>query len=875
MWWRRRDREADLEREISSDLELEAAELEDRGLAPHAARAAARRAFGNVTLTKEEARAMWTWTTVEIVIQDFRHAIRSLRKSPGFTLTALLTLALGIGASTAVFTIVDSVLLKPLPYPDSGRLAAVWERVRLFGGDAGDPVGPNPRHVDYWQKRVQTFAGLAVGRQVALPVITGADHPRLVGAVVCTANLLDVLGIKPVMGRGMVDADDRPGAEPVAVITYSLWQSLFHGDPDVLQKTLRFANGDRRIVGILPAGFYFPSGTELRSFRRAGQTITGGIAPEVVIPAGLNVGGFPWNGNYGNFVTLGRLRPGSSVTQAQSELNAIAPQIVAEGKFGDGKPGTLLAVVQPMQEAIVGDSQRGLWFMMAAVLGLMLMACVNLANAQLGRSLARSRDGAVRTALGAARWRLVWSSLAENLTLSIAGGTGGVLLAYATLNVFRLSAPIDLPRLATVHLNWTVLLFAVGLILGATILSGMLPALRLMTADPHGALQQNSGRSVGSRYGNRVRRLLIGVQVCGCTALLLVTGLFSKSLLNLMKQDRGFDTAHVTVAEARLTPRLYQTDQSRIAFQDAVLENLRAIPGAQSAGMVSAMPLDGESWIEPIRRVDRPNLETPMINLRWVSPGYFETTRQRLVAGRFFEERDRNQDNTVLSESEARVLFGAENPVGAQVFMQGKTFTVIGVVADSRNTSLKATPPRMAYVHYAHRTPYVSFFVVRGPESVGAAMRDAIWKRDPGATIARVKSLESQVADSVGTERFQAALMMAFGFAALLLAMLGIYGVLSYSVAARKQEIGVRMALGASRGSVYRLTFGEVGAPVISGLVAGVTASVMVGRVIRASLYGVDAVEPVVIAAVIAILVMSAAVAAFVPARRAASVHPV
>jgi predicted permease len=871
---RQRDREQDLEREIRADLELEAAELEEQGLAPDAARAAARRAFGNVALTKEEVRAMWSWTTVEIVMQDFRHAIRNLRKSPGFTLTALLTLALGIGASTAVFTIVDSVLLKPLPYPDSGRLVAVWERVRSLGGDRAEPTGPNPRHVDYWQKRVQSFAGMAVGRQIALPVMVGSDHPRLIGTVVCTANLLDVLGIQPAMGRGMVEADDAPGAPPVALITHSLWQSLFHGDPEVLGKTLRFTNGDRRIVGVLPSGFYFPSGTELRSFRRAGQTITGGLPTEVVFPAGLNVGGFPWNGNYGNFVTLGRLRPEFSLAQAQSELNAIAPQIVAEGKIGDGKPGTLLATVQPMQEAIVGDSRSGLWFLMAAVLGLMLMACVNLANAQLGRSLARSRDGALRTALGAARWRLVWSALAENLALSIVGGAGGVLLAYTALNVFRLSAPIDLPRLVTVHVNWTVLLFAIGLTVGATVLSGTLPALRVMTADPHGALQQNSGRSMGSRHGNRMRRLLIGVQVCGCTALLLVTGLFSKSLLNLLHQDRGFDAGQVTVAEARLTPRFYQTDQSRIAFDDAVLENLRAIPGALSAGLVSAMPLDGESWIEPVQRMDQPKLETPMINLRWVSPGYFETTRQRLLAGRFFEERDRNVDSTVLSESEAKTLWGAGNPVGGQVKMQGKTFTVIGVVADSRNTSLKNAPPRMAYVLYTHRTPYTAFFVVRGPEGVGPAMREAIWKRDPGATIARVKSLDSQVADSVGTERFQTSLMLGFGVAALLLAMLGIYGVLSYSVATRKQEIGVRMALGASRGSVYRMTFGQVGAPVILGLAAGLGVSVLAGRLIRTALYGVDVVEPTVIAVVVGVFAMSAALAAFVPARRAASVDP-
>jgi predicted permease len=504
----------------------------------------------------------------------------------------------------------------------------------------------------------------------------------------------------------------------------------------------------------------------------------------------------------------------------------------------------------------------------------MLMACVNLANAQLGRVLARSRDGAVRTALGAAKWRLVWNVVAENLLLAGSGGVGGVLVAYGALQMFRRSAPIGLPRLAEVHLNVTVLLFSMALTIGATVLSGILPALRMLAADPQAALQQGSGRSIGSRQANRLRRLLIGVQVCGCTALLLITGLFSKSLFHLLSQERGFDAGQVTAAEVRLTPQAYGKEQSRISFNESTLENLRALPGVQSAAMVSAMPLDGESWIEAVQRVDRPQLETPLINFRWVSPGYFETTRQRLVAGRFLEDRD--VKGVILSETEAKALWGADNPIGGQVKIEGRTFTVVGVVADSRNTSLKAPPARMAYVHYKDRPPYTLFFLVRSAqaEAPAAAIREAIWKYDPAATIARVKTLDAQVTDSVATERFQTSVMLAFGLAALLLAMLGIYGVLSYSVATRKQEIGVRVALGASRGSVYALTFGEVGIPVGAGIAAGLAASLLAGRVIRTALYGVHLVDPVVIVTVVGLFVAAAALAAFIPARRAASVDP-
>jgi len=403
-----------------------------------------------------------------------------------------------------------------------------------------------------------------------------------------------------------------------------------------------------------------------------------------------------------------------------------------------------------------------------------------------------------------------------------------------------------------------------------------LPALRLLNADPQASLQQSCNRSIGSRQGNRLRRWLIGLQVAGCTALLLVTGLFSKSLLHLLGEEKGFDTSQIAVAEVRLTPQSYDKDQSRINFDDAVLANLRAIPGVQSAAMVSAMPLGGESWIEGVQRVDKPNLETPLINFRWVSPGYFETTRQRLVVGRFFEERDRNLSNVVLSEGEAKALWGGGDPIGGQVKIEGRVFTVIGVVADSRSTSLKTPPARMAYVHYKDRPPFPSYFLIRAANAgaLASAMRQAIWKYDPEVTIARVKTLDAQLTDSLATERFETLVLLSFGAAALLLAMLGIYGVLSYSVVTRKQEIGVRMALGATRAKVYALTFAEAGAPVFAGVIVGLAASLLAGRAIQTLLYGTQAVDAPVILMVTGLFLLSAAAAAVLPARRAASVEP-
>ncbi|PYU09619.1 MAG: hypothetical protein DMG37_22785, partial [Acidobacteria bacterium] len=873
-WWRRREREQDLEREIRSDLELEAEEQEANGFSPEDARYAARRAFGNVTWVKEEVRVMWGWTLWETIFRELRYAARTLRKSPGFAATAFLTLALGIGASTAVFTVVDSVLLKPLAFQESGRLVACWESVRFLGDGV---TGPNPRHVEVWRRRATAFSGLTYLRYAAMGLTLGAEHPRLTSAVVTLPNLFEILQVHALQGRTFVPGDRVQGYDNVAVLTYPLWQELFHGDPGAVGTTIRLGDVSRQVVGVLPANFHFPSGSALRSFRRADQSVSVAPDPAIFIPAALDITKFPWNGNYGNWIALGRLNPGMTLAQASAQLNTIQAQILDDPAWpADRRAGALGAWVQPMQEAMIADSRTALWLLMGAVLGLMLIACLNLANAQLGRALTRSRESAVRTALGAAKWRLMWSVLAENLLLAALGGATGILLAKAALSLFMRDTPVGLPRLSEIHLNLSVLLFSILLTIGASVLAALLPGVRLLTVDPQASLQQSSSRSFGSRHSNRLRRWLIGLQVAGCTGLLLVTGLFSKSLLHLLGEEKGFDTSDVAVAEVRLTPQSYGEDQSRVNFDDAVLANLRAIPGVEAAAMVSAMPLGGESWIESVQRVDKPGMESPLINFRWVSPGYFETTRQRLVAGRFFEERDRTLSNVVLSEGEAKVLWGNEDPVGGQVKIEDRTFTVIGVVADSRNTSLKTPPARMAYVHYKDRPPFATYFLARGPNAgrLIISMREAIWKYDPEVTIARVKTLGAQLTDSLATERFETLVLVSFGAAALLLAMLGIYGVLSYSVVTHKQEIGVRMALGATRAKVYALTFGEASTPVFAGVITGLVASLLAGRSIQNLLYGTHAVDPSIILIVTALLLFSAAAAAFLPARRAASVDP-
>jgi predicted permease len=871
-WFARKRVERELAAEMAAHIDEKIEDLVEQGISPEAAHAAVHKQFGNQTLQQENSREAWGWNGLERFAKDLRFAFRQLAKAPAFTLTALLTLALGIGASTVVFTLVDSVVLKPLSYRNSGELVVAWERVRFLSNQR---VGPNPRHVDLWRTRATAFAGLTLLQQGARGVALGAEHPRVVGSVAATPELFSVLKVEPLLGRTFRPEDGVAGRDNIAVVTYSLWQSLFQGDPNIIGRTIRVAETPRQIIGVLPEDFHFPNENALRPFGSK-QSLSRVLEPALFLPAVINLSDFEWNGSYGNWIALGRLKPDVSPAQADAQLASVETQVLAQMAAGqrDPRPGALQAFTQPLQAAVVSDSKTAVWLLMAAVTGLLLIACLNLANAQLGRAVVRQHEAALRSALGASKWRLLTSALAENLMLAAIGGLAGIALAVCVLSFLRRSSSVDLPRLSEVHLNTIVLCFSLAVTLGACLLFGVAPALRLMRADPQTALQQNNSRTIGS---HRLRVWLIAMQVFGCTVLLLVTGLFSKNLFHLLYQERGFETGRVAVASVSLSRKNYDSPASRIAFDDVVLQQLRIIPGVEEAALLSAMPLEGESFIEDLHRTDRLRQDVPLVNLRWVSRGYFETIHEKLIAGRLFEERDRNLHGIIISQSEARALWPNGDAVGAQVLTEGRKFTVIGVVADARSTSLKSPPANMAYAHYTDRPPYDPVFLVRGKHSgdwLLAAMRQAIWSHTPDIAISRVKTLDAQVNDSLAPERFQTFVLLAFAAAALLLAMLGIYGVLNYAMLSRRQEIGVRLALGATRRQIYALVFGEGGTAVSVGLAAGLIASLLAVRFLQKLLYGIRTVDPSVIAAVVVLFVTAALAAAFLPARRAASVDP-
>jgi predicted permease len=810
------------------------------------------------------------------LLQDIRYGLRQLRKSPSFILTAVLTLAFGIGATTALFSVVDGVLLKPLAYRDSGRLVVIWERIR-FLEKLFPYIGASPRHEDIWRRQSTAFSDLTLLQQASTGVSLGSsDHPQLVGRIITQPNLLDILGVQPILGRNFLPDETVKGHEHVVIISWHLWQTLFNGDPSIIGKGIQITGMPYQVIGVLPQNFYFPKANELNPSPVSRQLPDNEIVTPLVIDPTKSFG---WNSDYGNYVTLGRLKPGISIGQATENLNVLADYIahqIPPDQLDGPVKGALSIYIQPMKEVIVGRTSTRLWLLMAAVLSVLLIACINLANAQLARLVSRDREAAVRSALGASAAHLLQSALAEVCILSLAGGTLGVALAIFAVHRFAGYAQVAIPRTGAITVNFTVLALSVLLTVGATFIFGVLPALRVLRIKPAQALQ-GIGRTSGSRRSGLLRRTLVGAQVFACTTLLLVAGLFAKSLIHLSSMDRGFSTGHIVAADVYLQGNTFGEDKDRASFDDGVLEKLRALPGVQSASLVSYMLLTGDSWIDGVVPVGKAANQSQLANYRWVSPGYFTTLQQRILEGRPLDEHDRNAKNAVISETTAKAVWPGQSPINRQFKRNGNTLTVVGVVADAHNNSLRAAPVNMVYLPYWDNPPYSTYFLVRStqdPMQLIESVRSTIWSYNSNVTIARVHTLDSQLSDSLAPEHLETGIFAAFGAAALLLALLGIYGTLSYSVEARTQEVGIRMALGATRQSVYRLMLGTIVAPVTAGLILGCLTSFGIGRSLASLLYGTKPTDLTVILPVVAIFAIAAIIATSLPCRRAAMIEP-
>ena len=806
-------------------------------------------------------------------LQDLRFSARTLRKSPGFALTAILTLALGIGAVTSIFSVVNSVLLKPFAFASPDRLVMLRESEPELGSS---PLPDNPKHFLNWQSNTKTFSGISLIQNHAYSLSASTDHPAIVSGLDVEPNFFDVLGIHPVLGRSFLPIEATDGHDSEVILSWSAWQRYFHGDPAAIGQTLRAGGMPATVVGVMPQGFSFPLVTEMYS----PTAQSSGKPYEIFAPLVIPESQLSDEGDY-NFMAIGRLRVGVSPEQAQTELATIQSAFNKAAHLSTNP--TVLVI--PLIVDVAGHISTALWLLLAAVGAVLLIGCVNLANLQLARAVSRERELAIRAALGAGRDRLVWSALADSLVLALIGGTLGILLSFVGVQLFIAAAPQDLPRLNAIHVSWPILLAAAGLSILAAIFFGLLPALRSMRVDPQSAMQTSSTRVSSGRESQRTRHLLVAAEVACTVTLLIVTGLLVRSFSTLLGQDRNFDSSHVTIARAFLYAPQYgdtvpHSDAVRAAFDDRTLAALAQIPGVQSVAMISELPLGGDTWVDNVTRPDHlvPPGHEPTANIRWISPSYATTLRIPLLAGRDLTLEDKNHPtNVLISQETARTVFPDTNPIG-HVFNLDDTikFTVVGILADARINQLDHTAP-MIYIPYWQSPWWRVNFLVRSSQATAAlapSIRRAIWNVDPQVAIPTLKSLDQQVSDSVSTERFQTLLLSSFGAAALLLALLGIYGVLAYSVSLRQQEFGIRIALGCEKSSLMTLVARQAALPVAGGILAGLALAFVASRYVHSLLYETSAADPAAIAGSIALLVVAALLAALIPARRAAQVEP-
>ncbi|MGA2850565.1 MAG: ABC transporter permease [Terracidiphilus sp.] len=884
--------DADLDEELRAHIELAVEEKVKCGMSAEAARRAAMKEFGGVTQTKESYRLQRGLPLLETLARDLRFGFRQLRKSPGFAITAILTLALGAGSVTAVFSVVNGVLLRPYAFLDSGKVVVWRESIREMEHVA--PLLPdNYRHYLNLKTHANTIQDAAILQTAGFSVsgdggpgdgVSGdIDHPQMTEGLAISPNFFSVLGVTPVLGRAFAPHEAETGRDQEIILTWGAWQRLFHGSESALGAKLRVDGTAKTVVGILPRSFRFPVMSIMPGQASHGSTERYEIfKPLVPMPSEL----VEEDGDF-NFLVVARLKPGVSVRQAQSELDGIEKASAAANHVAIH----LSVIVEPFAEEITGDVRKPLWLLLAAVMGVLLMACVNLANLQIARGMAREHEIALRSALGAGSARLLQGVLIENLLLGVIGGLGGAVFAIVAEKLLALTAA-SLPRMNEIHMSGPMLGFALGLSVLTSMGFGIFPALRSLRVQPQSALQSGSTRVSGNKQAVRSRRVLVAVEVACSVTLLVVTALITRSFAHVLTQDRQFDARRVSMAKADLSAPRYSSGAAmpdnpgadegsltRDAMIDRTLDRLRTLPGVQSAAMTSVMPLTGDMSVDGLHRPDHPvpDGQAPLANRRFISPGYFEAMEIPLLEGRDFDLRDRKNPRVViLSGKAARAAFPGEEALGHTIHHWNRDYTVVGIAADARINDLKRNVA-IYYLPHWDFPPASPVFLVRssqGIQTLGPEMRKAIWAIDPDISIPTVVSLDAQVGESVAMERFQAIILSSFGGAALFLAVLGIYGVLAYSVSLRKQEFGIRIALGSNRSQLARLVLMDAFYPMFGGIALGLLGAAAAARWISSLLFETSAADPWAIGLSLAVLLLAALLASLLPVRSATSADP-
>jgi len=801
------------------------------------------------------------------LLRDLKTACYALVRDRASSAVAISILALGIAGTTIIFSLVNSVILRPLAYRDPNRLFSIMEVVpELSAMYPRLPV--NARHFDLWRKQCSSFAGMSLIDPES-KVLGRAGEPWKTATARVSASFFPMLGVSLQLGRNFLDEEDRIGGRRVAIITDGLWTGRFNRNPGILGQPIYLDGLPYTVIGILSPDFHPP-------VMDSGGLVSLARDTSIYMPAAFDLNAMGLDGDF-NYQVVARLKQGVTESQGQAELNVVTAAIAKQ------LPGPLhlRAELTPLAEEVTGGVRRGLIILLASIGAVLLIVCVNLANLSLARGVSRNREIAIRTALGASRWEIVRQTLTESLVMSLTGGALGVALAWGGLHLLLRYAPIDLPRLGEVAMDGRVLAFAFLLAALAGLLFGSLPAWQTSKADPQDALRAGSHAITEGLSGVRTRDALVAIEVGLGVALVTAAALLVVSFFRLLNVDKGFQAENVMAATVNLPGASYKEDKDRELFYRQLVGKLQTVPGVRSAAVVSQLPLAGETWVSMVIREGdkRPEFQHLTANYRFVSSEYFRTMGIPMLRGRSFDEGDRARNLVVISEKVANRIWPGEDPVGKR-FGQGNEneplFEIAGVVKDVR-TGLANDPPLTIYAPYWYRNRNMMSVVLRtamDPTALAPSVRSAIWSLNPEIAIANVRTMDRVVSDSVAQRRFQMYLIAGFAVFALLLASLGIFGVVSWTVARRRNEIGVRIALGANAMDVHRIVLGQGMRPVAVGLLLGVAAALALGRILSGLLFGVSARDPLILGAVVALLATVSLLACYVPARRAARVNP-
>jgi predicted permease len=824
----------------------------------------------NSMRAKEGARDVWTFAAVERFMQDLRYTLRSLGRAKSFTVVSVLSLALGCAAATAIFSLVNGIVLKPLAYRDPGKLVFIRQLVPSL--QYLYPTLPvNMQHFLYWRDHTQAFQSMAALRS-GKATLTERGDPERIDVAFVSASLFHVLGIDPAMGRAFLPGEDQKGRTGVAVITDSLWRRRFGSSPDALNAKILLNGVPNVIVGILPPEFRFPRNDDLGPLAQFGSNT------EIFRP--LEPVLYGWGGDL-DYSVIGRLAPGRSVEQGLAELNILEGQIAA----AHPESKEIRCVGKPLQETLAEPASKGLYVLLGAVLVLMMIVCVNLANLVFARTNVRTRELSIRTALGAGRARIIQQVLNETLILGLAGGLLGIAGASAALRAFVVYAPVNIPRLDEVLIDWRVLAFSFALALAAGLLSGVIPALRIARADPQDALKSASHTSSGGRHELRMRECLVGAEVALCAMLLVCAGLLVGSLRQVLRIDRGFAVQRAITFAVQL-PARYQKPEDRSQFFDRLLPSLAAIRGVDAAAFILKLPLSGESNVNQItldgssgNALDPITREMLFVNVRDISPDYFRAMGLALLKGRALELRDRGRAVAVVSGRLAAKLWPGRDPLG-QRFRTGSgvgIVEVVGVVQDVHNAKLEKDPTLIVYVPYWRRPPGSGDIVVRttiDPQSLMTEIRRRVWSVDSTIPVAQMRTIDNLISDATAQRRFQMEIVLGFAAAALLLALIGIYGVVAYNATQRRFEMGLRAALGARPRDILGLMTSAGLRPIAWGLLVGLSGAAVCSQLIRGLLFGVSPLDVTTLGSVALLLGTAGALACWLPGRAVSRVDP-